>query len=90
MYALPILQMPVKISNVMYITIFLIILIVIFVCLMNTKTTKEKEEKSKKRKRRNEDSQDELLSFYALLALSNVARADSVVFGVAYARRKYV
>lgn len=46
MYALPVLQMPVKISSVMYITIFLIILIVIFVCLMNTKTTKEKEEKS--------------------------------------------
>lgn len=46
MYALPILQMSVKISNAMYITIFLIILIVIFVCLMNTKTTKEKEEKS--------------------------------------------
>lgn len=46
MYALPVLQMSVKISSVMYITIFLIILIVIFVCLMNTKTTKEKEEKS--------------------------------------------
>lgn len=46
MYTLPVLQMSVKTSSVMYITIFLIILIVIFVCLMNTKTTKEKEEKS--------------------------------------------
>ena len=45
---------------------------------------------NKKRKGRNEDLQDEVLSFYALLALSSVARADYAVLCVAYLGRKYV